>query len=488
MIDFNWKKYLKRTDLIVDKLLINGEWIDSFVKTVVLNKADLQTVALMPQASLAQVNEAINTAQQAFVSWKKMPAKQRGALLRTWHNLILANFDDLATILTVESGKPFLEAQNEIRYATSFVEWFSEEARRIDGEIIQSNNPNQRILVSKEPVGVCAAITPWNFPSAMVTRKVAPALAAGCTVILRPSSQTPLSALALGLLALEAGIPAGVLNIITGNSEMISNTLTSSPIIRKISFTGSTSVGISLYQKSAMTLKKASLELGGNAPFIVFDDADIDKAINGLMQSKFRNAGQTCVCANRIFVHHNIKREFVNKLHIKMQDLNVGFGLDANIQVGPLINNQAVLHCESLLHDALNKGAKIIHGGTRVDSSNNFFMPTLLIDCAEDMQIFQEEIFAPIIAVYEFNSDDEVIALANNTPYGLASYFYSQNISRIYNVLESLEYGMVGINTGLTSGENVPFGGIKSSGFGREGGHEGIKEYTQIKYACLDIG
>ncbi|EDO27561.1 predicted protein, partial [Nematostella vectensis] len=414
--------------------------------------------------------------------------KERSIILRKWYDLILENIDDIAKIITLESGKPLLEARGEVLYAANYIEFFSEEAKRVYGDIIPSNNPGQKVLITKEPVGVCASITPWNFPIAMLVRKASSAIACGCTMIARPSGQTPLSALALGELALKAEIPDGVFNIIVGSSSLISNKLCDSDIIRKLSFTGSTAVGQDLYQKSAKTLKKLSLELGGNAPFIIFDDANLDKAVSGLINSKFRNAGQTCVCANRVFVDSKIYDQFIEKLIPVVQDLKVGNGLDSGVNIGPLINQAAIDHAKGLIDDAINQKAQLLYHLEEDRSLNgNFLNPVVLGNCNSNMRIFNEEIFAPVIAVYKFSTDEEVINLANKTRFGLASYFYSQNTSRVFNIADELQYGIVGINSGLISAENVPFGGVKHSGFGREGSFYGLDDYINIKYVCLDI-
>lgn len=483
----NWSELLNNTKLIKYGSLINGTYsLKSTSQTDVINPADGKVIASTFDITASDIELAIITSYTAFISWRDKTAKERSKLLRIWYKLMLDNADDLAKIITLEAGKPLAEAKNEILYAASYLEWFSEEAKRVYGDIIPANIIGQKALVIKQPVGVCAAITPWNFPSAMLTRKVGAALAAGCTMIARPSSQTPLSALALSYLALEAGIPNGVFNVILGNSNLISQKLCSSNTIRKLSFTGSTETGMSLYNQSASSMKRLSLELGGNAPFIIFDDANLDSAVTGLIRSKFRNAGQTCVCANRVFVTHRIYNEFITKLTPRITDLKVGNGLDAGIDIGPLINLSAKRHAEDLIEDALKLGAKLVYGGKEHGLGGNFFMPTILSNCSTKMRIFNEEIFAPIIAIYIFDTDDEVVRLANNTPFGLASYFYTNNHQRVFNVAEKLEYGMVGINSGTISAENVPFGGIKHSGFGREGSLYGLDDYIDTKYICMD--
>lgn len=483
----NWSQELSNPELIKPGLLINGNWIYDREQLKVDNPATNKTIATIAKATKPDIENAINSAENGFKVWKSKTAKERAKILRKLYELIIKNSDDLAKIVTLESGKPLKEAKAEVIYGASYFEFFSEEAKRIYGDIIDSNLASQRVLIRKQPVGVCATITPWNFPSAMLSRKVAAALAAGCSIIGRPSSQTPLSALAIGQLALESGVPNGVFNIVTGDSQLISETLCKSETVRKLSFTGSTNVGISLYQNCAATMKRLSLELGGNAPFIIFEDADLDLAVDGLIKSKFRNAGQTCVCANRIFVANSIYEQLMDKLATQIKQLKVGDGLDAGVDIGPLINKDAVIHAQSLIDDALVNNADLICGNTKSTLGDNFLTPTLLGNCNKNMKIFGEEIFGPVVAVYKFNNDDEVISLANDTPYGLAGYFYSQNIKRVFNIAEKLEYGIVGINSGTISAENVPFGGIKHSGFGREGSFYGLEDYLDTKYICLDL-
>jgi succinate-semialdehyde dehydrogenase / glutarate-semialdehyde dehydrogenase len=483
----NWDELLINPKLIRPGLLINGQLNFEGSHTSVTNPADGKTIANIINATSANIELAILTSWQEFALWKSRTAKERSICLRRWYDLMIDNVDDLAKIITLEAGKPLAEAKNEVLYAASYLEWFSEEAKRVYGDIIPANTLGQKALVLKQPIGVCAAITPWNFPSAMLTRKVAAALAAGCTMIARPSSQTPLSVLALGYLALEAGIPNGVFNIITGDSNLISQKLCASNTIRKLSFTGSTEVGMDLYRQSANSIKRLSLELGGNAPFIIFEDANLNSAIAGLIRSKFRNAGQTCVCANRVFVSRSIYDEFIKKLTPQVADLKVGNGLDTGIDIGPLINLSAKEHAQNLMEDALNLGANLVYGNTEHPLGGNFFMPTILGNCSTKMRVFNEEIFAPIIAIYTFDNDDEVVRLANDTPFGLASYFYTQNQQRIFNISENLEYGIVGVNSGTISAENVPFGGIKHSGFGREGSKYGLDDYIDTKYICLNV-
>ncbi len=480
---------LLNPELIQTGLLINGKWINTNRDLFpVFNPATSEKICKISIATEDDLLSAVNSAQLAMKEWQKYTAKERGKIIKTWGELITTNADDLAKILTLEQGKPLTEAKGEILYGASYFEWYAEEAKRIYGETIPANQPKQKITVQYEPVGVCAAITPWNFPNAMLARKVAPAIAAGCAMIAKPASQTPLSANALAYLGLKAGIPAGLLNVIHGHSGQIGEFFCSNPAIRKLTFTGSTEVGVWLYQNCANTMKKMSLELGGNAPLIVFEDADIDIAVDGIIKSKFRNSGQTCVCSNRIFIHNSIKNTVIEKLRIEIAKLKLGNGLDATTHLGPLIDNKAVIHAKSLVDDAIMNQAKLITGGN-IDTTLGglFFQPTLINCETTNLRLFKEEIFAPILAVYGFDSDEEVIELANNTPYGLASYFFSQNIKRIYHVAEALQYGMVGVNTGIISAENVPFGGVKMSGLGREGGHQGIEEYLQSKYICISL-
>ncbi|AUR51870.1 NAD-dependent succinate-semialdehyde dehydrogenase [Aquella oligotrophica] len=476
-------------ELIQTGLLIDGKWINTNRDLFpVFNPATNEEICKISIATEEDLLFAIDSAQLAMKEWQKYTAKERSKIIKTWYELIIANADDLAKILTFEQGKPLTEAKGEILYGASYFEWYAEEAKRIYGETIPANQPNQKILVEYEPVGVCAAITPWNFPNAMLARKVAPAVAAGCAMIAKPASQTPLSANALAYLGLKAGIPAGLLNVIHGHSGQIGEFFCSNPAIRKLTFTGSTEVGIWLYQNCANTMKKMSLELGGNAPLIVFEDADIDIAVDGIIKSKFRNSGQTCVCSNRIFIHNSIRDTVIEKLGIEIAKLKLGNGFDATTQLGPLIDNKAVIHAKSLVEDALTNNAQLITGGNiDINLGELFFQPTLINCETTNLRLFKEEIFAPILAVYGFDSDDEVIKLANSTPYGLASYFFSQNIKRIYHVAEALQYGMIGVNTGIISAENVPFGGVKMSGLGREGGHQGIEEYLQTKYVCMSL-
>ncbi len=477
---------LKLTDpaLLIDRCLIGGEWTGAPVDPV-HNPATGDLVGKVPHLGAGEALTAVRAAGAAFPKWAKLLAKERATILRRWNDLILANREDLALLLTSEQGKPLFEARGEIEYAASFVEFYAEEARRIYGETIPSHRADSRTLVIKQPVGVVAAITPWNFPAAMITRKVAPALAAGCTVVVKPAPETPLTALALGLLAERAGIPPGVLNIITGDAPAIGKVLTESPIVRAISFTGSTEVGKILMRQAASTVKKVGLELGGNAPFIVFDDANLDDAVEGAMVSKFRNMGQTCVCANRIYAQDKIYDAFVQKLAEKVKGLKVGNGLDAGVTQGPLITTEAIDKVERHLADAAAKGAHIVTGGKRHELGRTFFQPTVLSGVTTDMVITEEETFGPVAPVYRFSDEADVIAQANASPFGLAAYFYARDLGRVFRVAEALESGMVGVNSALLGADVVPFGGVKESGLGREGSRHGIEEYVDIKYILL---
>lgn len=485
---FNWSKYLKKPELIQTGLLIDDVWINERETFVVTNPSNDELLANIAIATDEDLNNAVKSSNLAFIAWSRKSAQERSKLIRKLYELMIDNIEDLALILTIEQGKPLLEAKNEILYSASFFEWFSEEAKRTYGDIVPANKSNQRITVIKQAIGVCAAITPWNFPSAMLGRKLAPALAAGCVLIAKPASQTPLSANALGVLALEAGIPKGCFNLIHGHSGKIGEFLCHNQDIRKLTFTGSTEVGVWLYQNAANTMKKLSLELGGNAPLIVFDDADLDVAADGIISSKFRNSGQTCVCSNRILVHKNIKGNLINRLLERINKLKLGNGCDESVSLGPLINDDAIMHANSLVNDAIDNGAKLICGGKVAKNiGKRFFEPTI-IDCLDiNNRLFKEEIFAPVLPIYMFTTDEEAIAMANDTEYGLASYIFTQSNARIYRVSENLEFGMVGVNTGSISAENVPFGGIKMSGLGREGGKTGINEYLVEKYICTQI-
>lgn len=478
---------LQNASLYKNSDYINGKWVqsDSDKKIEVFNPFDGKSLGFVPDCGTAETIKAIEAANQAWTAWKNKSAKERCDIMWAWAKLIDANKEDLARIMTLEQGKTLQESRGEIEYANSFVKWFAEEARRAYGDIIPANKAEQRILVIKQPVGVVAAITPWNFPAAMITRKIAPALAVGCTVVVKPDSSTPFSALALAVLAEQAGFPAGVINIITGNAEKIGKEMTTNPLVRKVSFTGSTAVGRLLMTQSASTIKKITLELGGNAPFIVFDDADIDAAVKGCIVSKFRNTGQTCVCANRIYVQEKIYDGFLKKLAVEVQKLKVGNGLENDTNLGPLINDKALQKVKKHIADAEEKGATLVTGGKSINGL--LFEPTILSDATSEMLLAKEETFGPVAPLFKFKTDDELIYLANNTEFGLASYFYSKDMARIWRIAENLEYGMVGVNTGLVSSEVAPFGGIKQSGVGREGSKYGIDPYIEIKYICMQL-
>lgn len=480
---------LTDTSLLKNSALINNQWVkaDDQAQIDVTNPFDNSLITTIPSLSHEQVVQAVDYATSAQVDWAKMTAKQRAELLQKWADLIDAHAEDLAIIMTSEQGKPLTESRGEISYANSFIRWFAEEAKRIYGDVIPATNASLRYVVLKQPIGVCAAITPWNFPAAMITRKVAPALAAGCTMIVKPATETPLTALALGELAIRAGIPAGVLQIVTGKSAVVGGVLTADERIHKLSFTGSTEVGRKLMAQCSPTVKKLSMELGGNAPFIVFEDADLEKAATGLIASKYRNAGQTCVCANRVYVQSSIKDKFLAIFKQKVDALNVGNGLEAGTDVGPLINQGALEKVEALLADAVAKGATIVAGGHKHAASDLSFSPTIITDIQSNMDIAHQEIFGPIAPVIFFDDEADVIRQANDTIYGLAAYFYTSDMARSWRVTEALEYGMVAQNTGLLSTEVAPFGGVKQSGFGREGSKYGIEEYVSTKYWCADI-
>ncbi len=477
---------LNNASLFQQKCYINGKWIATKKTIKVNNPATAEILGTVPDLETSAIQHAIAAAELAWPMWRSKTAAERGELLTRWYLLILENINDLALLLTLEQGKPLKEAIEEIRYGASFIQWFAEEGKRVYGDIIPAPLTKQHLFVSKQSVGVVGAITPWNFPNAMITRKCAPALAAGCSIILKPSVLTPFSALALAVLAEKVGIPAGVFNIVTGDSELIGNIFTDSPSIRKLSFTGSTAIGKLLMQKAASSVKKISLELGGNAPFIAFDDADIDQAILGAIASKFRNSGQTCICTNRFYVHEKIYESFTKKLTHAIQQLKVGSGLEDNIQIGPLINQAAIKKVEKHIADALQQGAELVCGGKIHDLGGNFFQPTLLKNCTAKMLIAKEETFGPVVALFKFSEEKEAIDLANATEYGLAAYFYAENINRIIHVAQQLDYGIVGVNTGRTSNAVAPFGGFKQSGIGREGSKYGIEEYLEIKYVCLN--
>lgn len=454
-------------------------------KLAVFDPADAQPLGAVALLSGRDVELAIESAEQAMGLWKKRPARERALILRRWFNLIIENTEDLAAILTAEQGKPLAEARGEIAYAASFVEWFAEEATRIDGEIIPGPSGDRRILVIKEPVGVCAAITPWNFPAAMVTRKVAPALAAGCAILVKPASKTPLSCIVLAELALRAGLPSGLFSVLTGKASVIGEALTTNPAVRKLSFTGSTEIGKSLIRDCSATVKRVTMELGGNAPFLVFEDADLPAAVEGLMLSKFRGSGQTCICANRVLVHQSVSERFVTLLAEAVQKLVVGPGVAKGINQGPLIDEAAVLKVEALIADAVMHGATIVTGGARHPLGGTFFQPTILSGCTPVMVVAREEIFGPVAPLFEFSSEEEALAMANATEFGLAAYFYSRDLARVWRVAEALECGMVGVNTGVISNAAAPFGGIKESGYGREGSRHGINDYLTLKSVSM---
>ncbi|WP_338680319.1 NADP-dependent succinate-semialdehyde dehydrogenase [Janthinobacterium sp. TB1-E2] len=478
---------LKDPTLLRHQAYVNGAWVDADGgQTInVNNPATGEHIGTVPLMGAAETRRAIEAANAAWPAWRKKTAKERAAVLRRWHDLILENADDLALIMTTEQGKPLPEAKGEVQFGASFIEWFAEEGKRVAGETLQSPWPDRRLVVTKEPIGVCAAITPWNFPAAMITRKVGPALAAGCPMVLKPAEATPFSALALAVLAERAGVPAGVFSIVTGAPKDIGGEMTSNPIVRKLTFTGSTQVGRLLAEQCAPTIKKLSLELGGNAPFIVFDDADLDAAVEGAIASKYRNAGQTCVCANRLYVQDSVYDAFADKLVAAVAKLKVGNGIEAGVTQGPLIDVKAVAKVEEHVADALGKGGRLLAGGKRHALGNGFFEPTIIADVTNDMRVATEETFGPLAPLFRFKTDDEVIGLANNTEFGLAAYFYSRDIGRIWRVAEGLETGMVGVNTGLISNEIAPFGGVKQSGLGREGSTYGIEDYLVIKYICM---
>ncbi|MGQ0619945.1 MAG: NAD-dependent succinate-semialdehyde dehydrogenase [Panacagrimonas sp.] len=477
---------LKDSGLLRQQALIDGRWCgaDAGATLAIRNPANGQLVGNVPAMGAAETRRAIATAEQAQQEWKTRTAKERSLILRRWFDLIVANQEDLAVILTSEQGKPLAEARGEILYAASFVEWFAEEGKRVYGDVIPSHQSQQRIVVLRQPIGVCAAITPWNFPAAMITRKAAPALAVGCTMVLKPASQTPFTALALAELALRAGVPAGVFSVVTGGARAIGGEMTSNPAVRALSFTGSTEVGRELMRQSADTVKKLSLELGGNAPFIVFDDADLDAAVLGCIASKFRNAGQTCVCANRIYVQDGVYEAFSAKLVAAVTKLSTGDGF-GSFDLGPLIDRAAVEKVQEHVADALAQGAQLLCGGTPHALGGNFYEPTVLSNANANMRVAVEETFGPVAPLFRFHTEDEAIALANATEFGLAAYFYGRDLGRVWRVAEGLECGIVGVNTGIISAEQAPFGGVKQSGVGREGSRYGLDEYVEIKYVCL---
>ena len=480
---------LTDASLLRSQLYIDGQWVDADngATMAVLNPATKEEVIAIPNAGADETRRAIEAADRAFSSWRNVVAKERSAVLKRWFQLIMENQEDLAQLMTAEQGKPLAESRGEVAYGASFVEWFAEEGRRVYGDTISANNPNQRIITLKQPVGVVAAITPWNFPIAMITRKVAPALAAGCTVVLKPATETPLCALALADLGERAGIPAGVFSVVAGNNaRAIGGEMTSSTIVRKLTFTGSTEIGKILMEQCAGTVKKTSMELGGNAPFIVFDDADLDAAVVGAMASKYRNAGQTCVCANRILVQESVFDAFAEKLVTAVKALKIGNGTDDGVTIGPLINDDAYEKVSAIVNQATSNGARVLVGAKGTEAKGeNFYEPTVLVDVDDSMDVYNEEIFGPIAPLFKFKTEEEAIRIGNDTPFGLSAYFYSRDIGRIWRVSEGLDYGIVGINEGIISTEVAPFGGVKQSGIGREGSKYGIDDYLEIKYLCM---
>ena len=480
---------LNDPSLFRQQAYIEGEWCDadSGDTLAVTNPANGQTLGSVPKMGADETREAIEAANRALPAWRALTAKERATILRRWFDLMMANQDDLARLMTLEQGKPLAEAKGEISYAASFIEWFAEEGKRVYGDTIPGHQADKRLIVIKQPIGVTAAITPWNFPAAMITRKAGPALAAGCTMVLKPASQTPYSGLALAELASRAGIPVGVFNVVTGSASDIGNELTGNPLVRKLSFTGSTEIGRQLMAQCAKDIKKVSLELGGNAPFIVFDDADLDKAVEGALASKFRNAGQTCVCANRLYVQDGVYDRFAEKLQQAVDKMQIGDGLTQGVTIGPLIDSKAVDKVEEHIADAVEKGARVVTGGSLHKLGGNFFQPTILVDVPGDAKVAKEETFGPLAPLFRFKDEADVIAMANDTEFGLAAYFYARDLSRVFRVGEALEYGIVGINTGIISNEVAPFGGIKASGLGREGSKYGIEDYLEIKYMCIGL-
>jgi succinate-semialdehyde dehydrogenase / glutarate-semialdehyde dehydrogenase len=478
---------LKDPTLHRQQCFIDGQWVDADDKATVAiaNPATGAALGRIPNMGAAEARRAIEAAHAAQPAWRAKTAGERSRILRKWFELIMANQEDLAALMTSEQGKPLAEARGEIAYAASFIEWFAEEGKRIYGDVIPAPQADKRIVVTKEPIGVCAAITPWNFPSAMITRKAGPALAAGCAMVLKPATQTPFSALALAELAQRAGVPKGIFSVVTGSATAIGGEMTSNPIVRKLTFTGSTEIGIKLMQQSAPTVKKLSLELGGNAPFIVFDDADLDAAVQGAILSKYRNAGQTCVCANRMLVQDGVYDVFAAKLGAAVAALKIGNGMESGVTQGPLIDEAAVLKVEELIADATTKGARIVCGGKRHALGRSFFEPTIVADVTPAMRMAREEIFGPVAPLFRFKDEKEALHMANDTEFGLAAYFFARDVGRVWRVSEALEYGIVGINTGIISNEVAPFGGMKSSGLGREGSKYGIEDFLEIKYLCM---
>ena len=486
------RKLLKDPSLFREEAFINGAWVNAKSESsfAVTNPATGELIANVSNLGALETELAITSAEHAFQSWKSKTGKERSNILRKWFDLVIANTQDLATLMTLEQGKPLVEAAGEVAYGASFIEWFAEEAKRVAGSIPSTTWSDKRLIVMKQPIGVCVAITPWNFPIAMITRKIAPALAAGCTIVIKPAELTPLSALALAELASRAGIPEGVINVVTADAEQsiaVGKTLCASPTVRHLSFTGSTEVGRILMSQCAPTVKKLALELGGHAPFIVFEDADIDAAVSGAMASKYRNSGQTCVCANRFYVHKKVQAEFVEKFSKAIQIIKPGNGMEAGVTQGPLIEPAALEKVEKHVADALSKGATLVAGGKRSALGGTFYEPTILSNVTSDMLITYEETFGPVAPIIPFENDEEVIKLANNSQYGLASYFYSRDISRVWKTAEALEYGIVGVNSGIISNEVGPFGGVKQSGLGREGSVYGMDEYLELKYVCLGL-
>ncbi|NKB64685.1 MAG: NADP-dependent succinate-semialdehyde dehydrogenase [Gammaproteobacteria bacterium] len=478
---------LNDQSLFRQQCYINGEWVnaDSAETIDVNNPADNSIIGSIPKMGAEETRRAIECARVAQIKWRGMLAKERAVILRKWHELMMENQEDLAMLMTLEQGKPLAEARGEIAYASSFLEWFADEGRRISGETIPQHQSDKRIVVIKQPVGVCVAITPWNFPAAMITRKVGPALAAGCSVVVKPATQTPFSALALCELAERAGVPPGIISVVTGSAQGIGGEMTANPTVRHLSFTGSTEIGRLLMKQCSDSVMKVALELGGNAPFIVFDDADIDAAVEGAIISKYRNAGQTCVCSNRIYVQAGVYKEFSEKLAQAVATMQVGNGTTEGVTQGPLIDMNAVEKVEEHIDDAVKKGAKVIVGGSRHELGGTYFQPTVMTNVSSTMKVATEETFGPLAPLFEFTDETEVIRLANDTEFGLAAYFYSKDLARVWRVSEELEYGMVGINTGLISTEVAPFGGVKQSGLGREGSTHGIEEYLEMKYLCM---
>ena len=480
---------LKDTSLFRQQAYIDGAWLDADGGQTIKvdNPASGEILGTVPKMGAAETRRAIEAAERALPAWRDLTAKERSQTLRRWFELIMQNQEDLARLMTLEQGKPLAESRGEIAYAASFIEWFAEEAKRVYGDTIPGHQKDKRIIVIKQPIGVTAAITPWNFPAAMITRKAGPALAAGCTMVLKPASQTPFSALALAELAERAGIPKGVFSVVTGSAGDIGNELTANPVVRKITFTGSTEVGAKLMEQCAPGIKKVSLELGGNAPFLVFDDADLDEAVKGAMQSKYRNAGQTCVCVNRIYVQDGVYDAFAQKFQAAVEKLKIGNGLDEGVDVGPLIDDRAAAKVKEHIEDAVSQGAQVVTGGKAHSLGGSYFEPTLMINVPHSAKVAKEETFGPLAPLFRFKDEAEGIALANDTEFGLAAYFYARDLGRVFRVAEALESGMVGVNTGMISTEVAPFGGVKSSGLGREGSKYGIEDYLEIKYICLGL-